>query len=70
MAGICMQVILIQCIVSEYEQSIFIDRFFFVLTAILNGFDWGFIFLVLVFCLFGKQKWPMTKEVVLKMTEH
>jgi len=70
MAGVSMQIILIQCIVSEYEQSIFIDRYFFTLTNILNGFCWGFILLVLVFSFLGKQKWPMTKETVLKMTEH
>lgn len=70
MAGLSMQVILIQCIVSGYEQSIFIDRYFYTLTAILNGFCWGFIGLVLLFCFCSNRQWPLTKKGVLRMVEH
>ena len=69
MVGLTMQVILVQCVVAGYEQSLFIDRYFFTLTLILQYFDWGAIFLLLLFCFLSRQKWPITRRVAMKMTE-
>ena len=55
--------------VQGYEQSVFIDKYFFILTSMLSGF---FIFcavMFIVFILITRQKWGIDKEAVMELTE-
>lgn len=69
MIGLTIQVVLIQCVVAGYSQSIFVDKYFLTITAILNGFVWLLVFLLVLFSFASKQKWPVTRETVLHMCD-
>ena len=60
---------MVQCVVAGYSQSIFVDKYFLVVTAILNGFVWLLVFLLVLFAAASKQKWPVTRETVLYMCD-
>lgn len=70
MSGISMQFILIQCIVSGYQQSIFIDKYFWRLCTIIIVTVYICIFILLFFSFCGKRKWSLDRAGVLKMVEH
>ena len=65
-----MQIILIQCIVHGYEQSIFIDKYFWRLCTIIISAIYMCIAFVLFFSLCGKRQWALTRKGALKMVEH
>lgn len=67
-AGSAMQAVFINAVVSEYEQPIFVDRYFFILTLVLNGMIWFLIALVTVVMLVGKVKWVVVRRSVENMT--
>ena len=54
MIGLTIQVVLIQCVVAGYSQSIFVDKYFLVITAILNGFVWLLVAMFLLFSALSK----------------
>ena len=45
--------------VQGYEQSVFIDKYFFLLTLFLSGFLWFMIVLFLCYILLARHKWPL-----------
>ena len=45
--------------VQGYEQSVFIDKYFFLLTLFLSGFLWFMIVLFLFYILLARHKWPL-----------
>ena len=55
--------------VQGYKQSIFIDKYFFILTIIMSGFLWFLVLCWVLFVLSSKQQWPLDKQTVLDMTE-
>ena len=55
--------------VQGYKQSIFIDKYFFILTIIMSGFLWFLVLCWVLFVLASKQQWPLDKQTVLDMTE-
>jgi len=67
--GVSLQCVLLRCVVAGYEQAIFVDKFFFVLTCILNGFIWFLIFIGLIGLAINGLKWPTNREVIFKLTE-
>lgn len=64
MIAICVQVLFLYAKVSGYQQSIFVDKYFFTLLLLLNGFCWFLVFTAVVFTLTSGQKWPITAEEV------
>lgn len=55
--------------VEDYKQPIFIDRYFFVLTLILNCFIWFLVLLWLIFLITSRSKWPVDKKIVTDLTD-
>ena len=55
--------------VEDYKQPIFIDRYFFVLTLILNCFIWFLVMLWLIFLITSRSKWPVDKKIVTDLTD-
>ena len=55
--------------VQGYKQSIFIDKYFFLLTIFLSGFLWFLVLCWVLFVLITKQKWSLDKEHVMDLTE-
>lgn len=49
MTGLTQQLIFVAMKVSDYQQPIFIDKYFFFLTAVLNGL---FLFIIALFVMF------------------
>ena len=45
--------------VQGYEQSVFIDKYFFLLTLFLSGFLWFMVVLFFVYILAMRHKWPL-----------
>lgn len=69
MVALTQQLVFISMKVSEYEQPIFIDKYFFFLTAVLNGL---FVFIILLFLMFlciVQVKWPVDKKTVDDLVE-
>ena len=63
------QMVMMYMKVQGYEQSVFIDKYFFLLTLFLSGFLWFCVLIWLLFTLITKQKWPLDKETVMELTE-
>ena len=55
--------------VNEYKQSVFIDKYFFLLTIFLSGFLWFIVFVWILFILITRQKWGLDKDTVMELTE-
>ena len=55
--------------VQGYEQSVFIDKYFFILTGMLSGFFIFCALMFIVFILITRQKWGIDKEAVMDLTE-
>lgn len=55
--------------VQGYEQSIFVDKYFFLLTIFMSGFLWFLVLMSILFTLFTCQKWGLDKEIVMELTE-
>jgi hypothetical protein len=68
MVGICVQMIFMYAKVAGYKQSIFVDKYYWTLQWLLNGFCWFLVFTALVFTLTSKAKWPITQEEVHELT--
>jgi hypothetical protein len=54
--------------VSGYKQSIFVDKYFWTLSLLLNGFTWFLVFTAVVFTITSRAKWPITAEDVRQLT--
>jgi len=63
------QIIMMYMKVQGYKQSIFIDKYFFLLTIFLSGFLWFLVLCWVLFVLITKQKWNLDKQTVLELTE-
>ena len=69
MVAVTQQLVFISMKVSDYQQPIFIDKYFFFLTAVLNGL---FVFLMMLFIMFliiVQVKWPVDRKVVDDLVE-
>lgn len=55
--------------VQGYEQSVFIDKYFFLLTIFMSGFLWFIVLMWILFILITKQKWVLDKETVMDLTQ-
>lgn len=55
--------------VQEFKQSIFIDKFFFVLTLIMNTFFWLLAFSIVLFVAIRKAKWVIDVDACSKLTD-
>lgn len=55
--------------VNGYKQSIFVDKYFWTLNLMLNGFTWFLVLACLVFTITSRAKWPINAEEVFKLTE-
>ena len=55
--------------VQGYRQSIFIDKYFFILTIIMNAFFWLLVLSWIIFVVITKQRWAVDKEIVNVLTE-
>ena len=55
--------------VQGYEQSVFIDKYFFLLTLFMSGFLWFIVLMWIMFILITKQKWILDKETVMDLTQ-
>lgn len=53
-----------------YQQSIFVDKYFFTLQLLLNGFTWFLVITALAFTLTSRAQWPVTAEEVKELTEN
>jgi len=53
----------------DYEQSIFVDKYFFLLTIFISGFIWFIVLTWILFVLITRQKWGLDKETVMDLTE-
>ena len=51
------------------RQSIFIDKYFFMLTLFLSGFMWFLVICVLLYCFLSCKKWTVDKQVAMVLTE-
>ena len=69
MTGLTQQLIFVAMKVSDYQQPIFIDKYFFFLTAVLNGLFLFIIALFVMFLLIVQTKWPVDKKVVEDLVE-
>jgi hypothetical protein len=67
--GFTQMMIVMYCKVNEYKQSIFIDKYFFVLTLILNTFCWFLVFTWICVTIIVKSQWAITKESVELLVE-
>ena len=47
----------------------FIDKYFFILTLILNAFFWFMVFIWLLFASMIRMKWALDKRMVEDLTE-
>ena len=63
------QMVMMYMKVQGYEQSVFIDKYFFLLTLFLSGFLWFCVLMWLLFVLITKQKWTLDKETVMELTD-
>ena len=54
--------------VQGYRQSVFIDKYFFILICILNGICWLAVVFWFTFILASKQKWVIDREAVKDIT--
>ena len=63
------QTVMMYMKVQGYEQSVFIDKYFFLLTLFLSGFLWFCVLIWLLFVLITKQKWDLDKERVMELTD-
>ena len=68
MLALTQQLVFITMKVSDYQQPIFIDKYFFFLTSVLNGLFAFIILLILVFLLIVQLKWPVDRKVVEGLT--
>lgn len=68
MIGLAVQMIFMFAKVSGYRQSIFVDKYFWTLSLLLNGFTWFLVFTALVFTITSRSKWPITAEEVRELT--
>ena len=55
--------------VQGYKQSIFIDKYFYLLTIFLSGFIWFLVACWIVLIFISRQKWSLDKAHVLELTE-
>ena len=55
--------------VQGYEQSVFIDKYFFLLTLFLSGFLWFMVVLFLLYILVMRHKWPLDYRTVKDLTD-
>ena len=55
--------------VQGYRQSIFIDKYFFILIVIMNIFFWFLVLCWLLFICITKSKWVVDKEAVQLLTD-
>ena len=55
--------------VQGYEQSVFIDKYFYLLTLFLSGFLWFMVALFLVYILAMRHKWPLDYQTVKDLTD-
>ena len=55
--------------VQGYKQSVFIDKYFFLLTIFLSGFLWFLVVCWILFILITRHKWILDKETVMELTE-
>jgi hypothetical protein len=69
MIGICVQMIFMYAKVNGYKQSIFVDKYFWTLNLMLNGFTWFLVLACLIFTITSRSKWPIDAEEVFKLTE-
>ena len=66
--GFTQQMICMYMKVQGYKQSIFIDRYFFILTTIMNSFFWFLVLCWIIFFVVSKQKWCVDKQAVEELT--
>lgn len=62
-------VIMMYMKVQGYRQSIFLDKYFFMLTFFLSGFLWFLVLLWILIILIARQKWGLDKAAVMDLTE-
>ena len=55
--------------IAGYVQSIFVDKYFFLLTIFISGFLWFIVLMWLLFILISRQKWGLDKETVMELTD-
>jgi cbb3-type cytochrome oxidase subunit 1 len=55
--------------VAGYGQSIFVDKYFWTLNLMLNGFTWFLVFCWLLFIVVSRTKWPLGSAEVHKLTD-
>lgn len=67
--GFTMQAVFIRCVVVGYRQAIFVDKYFFQLTLILNGLVWFLVMVWILFCMVTKMQWPINKTNIYRLTE-
>lgn len=63
------QMIMMYMKLQDYKQSVFIDKYFFLLTIFMSGFLWFIVLMWVLFILITRQKWGLDKETVLELTE-
>jgi len=61
---------MLRCVVAKYKQAIFVDQFFQILTAILNGFIWFGVFVLIAVFLINRITWPTNRALIFKLTEN
>lgn len=44
------------------RSALFVDTYFFGLLALINGFGWFLVLILILFIIAVKGKWPMDKE--------
>jgi len=65
----CIMMIMMYMKVQGYEQSFFIDKYFFLLTIFLCGFLWFIVIMWILFILITRAKWSLDKDAVMELTE-
>ena len=68
MLGLTQNLVFISMKVSDYQQPIFIDKYFFFLTSVLNGLFVFCVLLVLMFLIIVQMKWPVDRKAVENLT--
>lgn len=69
MVALTQQLVFIAMKVSDYQQPIFIDKYFFTLTFVLNGLFAFMVLLAIMVMLIVQVKWPVDRKVVEDLTE-
>jgi hypothetical protein len=69
MIGLCVHMIFMCAKVLGYQQSIFVDKYFFTLQLLINGFAWFLVLTALAFTITSRAMWPVTASDVRDLTE-